>query len=68
MKIEARLGERIFPLALACTNCCAPVHKVNTGLGVQVEHYDPDASFRDSVWTHCRTAVATLPPFKEGAP
>jgi hypothetical protein len=30
-------------------------------LGPKVEHYDPDASFNDSVWWHCRLTVATYP-------
>lgn len=62
----ARLGGRIFPRTQWCLHCGAPIRTVNTSIGQQVEHYDPDASFRDSVWRHCRLTVATYPTAESG--
>lgn len=59
--MSATLGSRRFPDIPACPTCCAPVRIAHFLRGDQVEHYDPDASFRDSVWRHCRLSVATLP-------
>lgn len=55
----AALGSRRFPDAEPCLHCLAPVRKTGYQYGADHEHYDPDASFRDSVWTHCRLTTAT---------
>lgn len=60
--MTATLGNRHFPECVGCVHCGAPVQTTNFALGPKVEHYDPDASYRDSVWWHCRLTVATLPP------
>lgn len=57
-----RLGSRYFPDVPGCAVCIAPVREVRFALGVEVEHYDPDASGRDSTWRYCRRTVAAMPP------
>lgn len=59
--VVAALGTRLFPEAPACSHCRAPVRATMTGMGRVVEHYDPDASFRDSIWRYCRVTVARMP-------
>lgn len=54
----ARLGSRTFPDLPACRHCGAPVRETNYAMGPRLEHYHPDASFRDNVWTHCRLTTA----------
>lgn len=62
--MSAQVNGRLYPDLPGCEHCGAPVQTTNFALGPKVEHYDPAASYRDSVWWHCRLSVATLP----GAP
>lgn len=63
----ARIGGRSFPESAACVHCQAPIRGTRTLWGPALEHYDPDASFRDAVWTHCRLTTATLPTAPAGS-
>lgn len=61
----ATFAGRHFPDIPACEHCGAPVRIVNFALGARAMHYDPDASYRDDEWWHCRLSVATLPPSED---
>lgn len=56
--VVAAIGSRRFPEQVACRHCSAPVRRTGYAYGQEFEHFDPDASYRDSVWTHCRLTVA----------
>lgn len=61
----ATFAGRYFPDIPACEHCGAPVRIVNFALGARAMHYDPDASYRDDEWWHCRLSIATLPSSKD---
>lgn len=53
-------GGPTYPDLPGCVHCGEPVRVTRYALGEKVEHFDPRASFGDSVWWHCRTTVATM--------